>query len=105
MRHYMGCDTHKKYSVFVGVGEVWEIISGAASGAWQRRLALLFKGLPPVSQIAVESVGNRYWLIDEIKEAGHIPALVNAGKAKLVMGNINKTDKSDARGLDVLSIN
>jgi transposase len=44
-------------------------------------------------------------LIDEMEEAGHIPTLVNAGKAKLMMGNINKTDKLDARGLAVLSIN
>jgi transposase len=40
-----------------------------------------------------------------MEKAGHIPILVNAGKAKLMMGNINKTDKLDARGLAVLSLN
>jgi transposase len=35
----------------------------------------------------------------------HIPTLVNAGKAKLTMGNINEIDKLDARGLAVLSLN
>jgi transposase len=40
-----------------------------------------------------------------MEKAGHIPTLVNAGKAKLMMGNTNKTDKLDARGLAVLFIN
>ena len=50
-------------------------------------------------------VGNWYWLIDEMEKAGHVPKLVNAGKAKLMMGNINKTDKLDAKGLAMLSVN
>jgi transposase len=37
-----------------------------------------------------------------MEKAGHFPQLVNAGKAKVMMGNVNKTDKLDARGLAVL---
>jgi transposase len=55
--------------------------------------------LPPGSPIAVESVGNWYWMIDEMEEAGHNPVLVHAAKAKFMMGQINKTDKLDAQGL------
>jgi transposase len=44
-------------------------------------------------------------MIDEMEKAGHIPTLVNPSKAKLMMGNINKTDKLDARGLAILSLN
>jgi transposase len=41
-------------------------------------------------------------MIDEMERAGHIPQLAHAGKAKLMMGQINKTDKLDAAGLATL---
>lgn len=52
--------------------------------------------------LAVETVGNWYWIVDEIEAAGLKPKLVHAGKAKLMMGMVNKTDKLDARGLNRL---
>jgi len=52
--------------------------------------------------VAVETVGNWYWIVDEIEEAGFRPKLVHAGKAKLMLGMVNKTDKLDARGLNRL---
>jgi hypothetical protein len=48
------------------------------------------EGLPPGSPIAIESVGNWYWMIEEMERAGHEPRLAHAGKAKLMMGQINK---------------
>jgi len=60
------------------------------------------RGLPPNSPIAVETVGNWYWMIEEMERAGHDPRLVHARKAKLMMGQINKTDKLDAAGLATL---
>ncbi len=105
MKHYIGCDAHKKYSVFVGISEAGEIIPAQRVEHDRESYRSFLKGLPPASKIAVESVGNWYWMIDEMEKAGHIPTLVNAGKAKLMMGGMNKTDKLDARGLAVLSIN
>jgi transposase len=55
-------------------------------------------GLP----VAIETIGNWYWLVDEIEDAGMKPRLVHARKAKLMIGAINKTDKLDARGLNLL---
>ena len=52
--------------------------------------------------VAVETIGNWYWIVDEIEQAGMIPRLVHARKAKLMLGSINKTDKLDARGLNKL---
>jgi hypothetical protein len=43
-----------------------------------------------------------YWIVDEIETAGCVPKLVHARKAKLMMGQINKTDRLDARGLNLL---
>ncbi len=54
------------------------------------------------SSVAVETIGNWYWIIDEIEQAGMQPLLVHARKAKLMLGCINKTDKLDAKGLNKL---
>ncbi len=54
------------------------------------------------SPVAVETIGNWYWIIDEIEKAGMQPLLVHARKAKLMLGCINKTDKLDAKGLNKL---
>lgn len=54
------------------------------------------------SRVAVETIGNWYWIVDEIEQANMKPELVHAYKAKLMLGSINKTDKLDARGLNKL---
>lgn len=54
------------------------------------------------SPVAVETIGNWYWIIDEIEAAGMKPQLVHARKAKLMLGCVNKTDKLDARGINKL---
>jgi transposase len=53
----------------------------------------------PGSPVAVETVGNWYWMVDEILAAGCLSKLVHAHKAKLMIGMMNQTDKLDARGL------
>jgi transposase len=52
--------------------------------------------------VGVETVGNWYWIIDEVDAAGMLPQLVNARKAKLMMAGVNKTDKLDCHGLNRL---
>jgi transposase len=54
------------------------------------------------SPVAIETIGNWYWLVDEIEASGMKAMLVHARKAKLMIGAINKTDKLDARGLNML---
>lgn len=56
----------------------------------------------PGSPVAIETIGNWYWIVDEIEQAGMEPRLVHARKAKMMFGCINKTDKLDAKGLNVL---
>ena len=56
----------------------------------------------PGSRVAIETIGNWYWIVDEIEQAGMVPQLVHARKAKMMFGCINKTDKLDAKGLNVL---
>src|SRR5207253_763055 len=60
------------------------------------------KGLPPGSQIALETSGSYYWLVDEMERAGHQPQLAHALTAKRRMEGRHKTDERDARGLAML---
>lgn len=105
MNYYTGCDAHKKYSVFTTISEAGEIFPAKRVEHDRQKFRSFLETLPTGSCIAIESVGNWYWLVDEMEKAGHKPSLVHAGKAKLMMGNINKTDKLDARGLAVLARN
>ena len=56
----------------------------------------------PGSPVAVETIGNWYWIISEIEEAGMVPKLVHARRAKMMMATVNKTDRLDARGMNLL---
>jgi hypothetical protein len=58
MEHFIGCDAHKKFSVFVAIDE-----NGQASQSWRvthdRELYREFLSrLPAHSQIAVEASGS-----------------------------------------------
>jgi transposase len=102
MEQFIGCDAHKKFSVFVGVnekGHVGEAIRVAHDReAYRKFLARL----PPRSAIAVEASGHYSWLVDEMECMGHCPKLCNPLEAKRRMGLTKKTDKLDARGLAIL---
>ena len=105
MGYYIGCDAHKKYSIFTGISESGEYTTAKRVSHDKQEYHSFLETLPSGSRIAVESIGNWYWMIDEMEKAGHKPLLVHAGKAKLMMGQINKTDKLDARGLAILARN
>jgi transposase len=79
MEQFIGCDAHKKFSVFVAVNEKGHA-GEAMRVAHDRQLYREFLGrLPAHSEIAV-----------------------NPLEAKRRMGLTNKTDKLDARGLAIL---
>jgi transposase len=102
MKRYFGCDAHKKYSMFASINDAGHRESCIRVGNDRYQFSCFLHTLPPGSPIAVETVGNWYWMVDEMEKAGHEPKLTNAGKAKLMMGQINKTDKLDANGLALL---
>jgi transposase len=95
-------DSHKRYtwaSVETMNGQrLCEERIGHRKGAISEFLSRWNKG----SSVALETIGNWYWLVDEIEAAQMRPCLVHARKAKLMMGAVNKTDKLDARGLNML---
>lgn len=102
MEHFIGCDAHKNFSVFVAVNEKGNA-GEAVRVAHERQLYQEFLAqLPPQSAIAVEASGHYSWLVDEMERLGHHPKLANPLEAKRRMGLTKKTDKLDARGLAIL---
>jgi transposase len=98
----IGCDAHKHFSQFAvrdGSGKVClQKRIEHEPGAIREFLSQYPNGTP----VALESVGNWYWIVDEIEAAKCVPHMAHAGKAKVMMGNIHKTDKLDAAGLATL---
>lgn len=102
MMRFYGCDAHKNYSFFTWVDESG--LSGPFFQVKNERSEFrdYLSTLPSGSLIALETVGNWYWMVEEMEKAGHLPFLTNTAKAKAMMGKINKTDKLEARGLATL---
>jgi len=99
---YIAMDAHKKYTLVsvepMAGGKPQETRIEHEPGMLRGFLERMDTGSP----VAVETVGNWYWIVDEIEAAGMVPCLVHARKAKVMMGMVNKTDKLDARGLNRL---
>jgi transposase len=105
MSQYIAFDSHKRYTWVDrqdrSTGEEICHRLEHTPGAVRKYL----HGCEPGTAVAVEATGNWYWIIDEIEQAGLQPRLVHPRKAKLMMGQINKTDKLDAQGLNRLQRN
>lgn len=99
MEFYVGCDAHRRYSVFVVMDEKGQATKPVRVEHDRGKLREFLQSLPPRSQVAIESSGGWYWLVDEIEAAGLRPQLAHSYDAKQRMAGRNKTDKFDARGL------
>jgi transposase len=102
MKQYIGCDVHKKYSMFCSLSEEGEVGKPVRVENKKEDIKAYLKRLPKGTPIAVETTSSWYWLVDEIEREGHKPFLAQAGKAKKMMGRLDKTDKLDALGLAIL---
>jgi len=103
MEQFIGCDAHKKYSVFVALNERGEASRAVRVDHERQPYRQFLERLPAGSQIALEAGGHYYWMVDEMEYAGHNPRLVHPLEAKKRMGKTGKkTDKVDAKGLGIL---
>lgn len=102
MQQFIGCDAHKRYSVFVAVGEdgrcgpEWKVPH--SDGAFEAFLEVL----PPGSEIALEACSSYYWMVAAMERKRHRPHLAHPLEARRRMGKSHKTDKLDAGGLGIL---
>jgi transposase len=105
MDEYIAFDSHKRYTWVeheqVATRKVRQYRLEHAPGAIRQALAHCAAGTP----VALEATANWYWITEEIEQAGLRPLLVHPRKAKLMMGQINKTDRLDAQGLNRLQRN
>ena len=102
---YIAFDSHKKYTQ---VRAERPDGTGIREGRIEHQPGAIrefLKGVEPGSVVAVETIGNWYWIVDEIEAAGCKAKLVHARKAKMMMASVNKTDKLDAKGLNLLQRN
>ena len=95
-------DSHKKYTFARVEKENGENPKELRIEHQRGNISEFLCGQPAGSRVAVETIGNWYWIVDEIEQAGMVPQLVHARKAKMMFGCINKTDKLDAKGLNML---
>jgi transposase len=103
MSHYrVGCDAHKHYSVFALLDQRGQLQQKQRVDHHPGAIRAFLSDLPEGTPVALESVGNWYWIVDEIEAAGCVPKMAHAARAKVMMGNIHKTDKLDAEGLATL---
>lgn len=102
MGHIIGCDVHKRYSVFVAIDTRGKLSKPVRVEHDRAAFRAYLRTLPPKSEIAIEATGHWYWIVDEMEQAGHRPHLANPLEAKKRMGKPNKHDALDAGGLAIL---
>ena len=101
--HYtIGCDAHKHYSLFAILDGNGKLVDRIRVNHEPGAIRAFLSRFPERTSVALESVGNWYWIVDEIEEAGCVPLMAHALFAKKMMGHIHKTDKLDAEGLATL---
>lgn len=103
MEQFIGCDAHKKFSLFITINERGEYGRPIRVNHDDRdKFRAFLATLPAGSQIALETSGSYYWIVDEFERAGHRAHLAHALTAKRRMEGRHKTDERDTRGLAML---
>ncbi len=103
VRSFIGCDAHRKYSVFVAMDEQGKTTAPLRVEHQLKELRSFLRHVPPGTDVAVEATGSWYWLVDEIEAAGLVPHLAQPFAAKRMLGvGGKKTDSVDARCLATL---
>ncbi len=102
MKQFIGCDVHKKFSLFVALNEKGEASRAVRVEHDRETMRTFLRQWPTNTPIAVEASGHYYWLVDEIEAAGLEPHLCHPRETKRRMGKTHKSDKLDAGGLAML---
>src|SRR3970040_2376578 len=102
----VGCDAHpgqparagKHFSLFAVLDGQGDLVERTRVGHVPCAIGAFLSQYPEGTPVALETVGNWYWIVDEIEEAGCLPLLAHAAKAKSMMGPLHKTHKLAPRG-------
>lgn len=99
---YIALDSHKRYSFASVEEQTGAILKEGRIDHVRGAIAEFLSAWKPGTPVAVETIGNWYWIVDEIEAAGMVPQLVHARRAKMMLASVNKTDKLDCHGLNRL---
>jgi transposase len=99
MKEFIGCDAHKKYSVFVRMNEAGQYSRAVRVPHEVEAYGRYLATLPPGSASGLETTANWYWMVDEMERAQHRPRLGDGSLARARMGHRSKDDTLDGRGL------
>jgi transposase len=102
MEQFIGCDAHKKFSLFIAMTQEGHYGKPIRIAHDREQMRAFLEALPAASKIALETSGSYYWLVEEMERAGHQAQLAHAVTAKRRMEGRHKTDERDARGLAML---
>ena len=87
MSHYkIGCDAHRRYSQFAILDHEGRFLQQVRVNHMPGSIRGFLEDYPQGTPVALESVGNWYWIVDEIEAAGCIPLMAHAAKAKVIDG-------------------
>lgn len=99
MAAYVGCDAHRKFSVFVEVDENGRQSAPRRVEHDPEQMWKYIEQLPTGAEVALEASGGWYWLVDLMEKAGLCVHLADPLEAKKRMRGRNKSDALDALGL------
>lgn len=82
MSQYIGCDSHRRYSVFVSVNGQGRAGKAVRVEHQREEFREYLQKLPAGAPVAVEASGGWYWLMSELEAAGLEAHLVDPQQAK-----------------------
>jgi hypothetical protein len=85
MNTIIGCDAHRRYSIFAVFDSSTLSVQQARVNHKPGSILEFLSGFPEGTPVALETVGNYYWIVDEIEKAGCVPLLAHAAKAKVII--------------------
>ena len=86
MEHFIGCDAHKNFSVFVAVNEKGQAGEALRVAHDRQQYREFLARLPPHSAIAVEASGSYSWLVDEMGTVGPPAQVVQSAGGQAANG-------------------
>ena len=86
MGYYIGCDAHKRYSQFAVLDEQGQLYGQAKVVHTRGSLKEFLRTLPEPGKVALETIGNCYWIVDEIEAAGERAEQPDQRVARKVQG-------------------
>ena len=94
----VGCDAHKHFSLFAVLDGRGNLVQRTRVDHQPGAIRGFLEALPEGTAVAMESVGNWYWIVDEIEAAGCLPLLANPAKAKVMIPRPTTSPKLKAAG-------